>query len=360
LDTINFRFPPATRSAKDVISATHITKRFGERVVIDDVDLSIYRGEKVALVGVNGAGKTTLMRILAGRDKDAEGEVKYGGNVELAYFAQYDKEDLHPSNTVLGEFQSSAPLSISGASRAILGAFLFSGDDVEKKISVLSGGERTRLRLAKMLCGKANLLMLDEPTNHLDVGSRLTLENALRQYDGAVVLVSHDRYFLDNVVTRVIEVKDGKLTSYQGNYTEYLAMREIAGVSSNGDGNGNGSARKASVRVDADALKEQLASVPKRESDAERRARQEREKKSRNRLNKAEKELSELEDLLYKAEALVGELENKVVEAAEDYKQMSDWTAKLEKARARKDEVEGKWLELQEEIEGLRKELAPT
>jgi ATP-binding cassette subfamily F protein 3 len=192
------------------------------------------------------------------------------------------------------------------------------------------------------------------------VGSRLTLENALRQYDGAVVLVSHDRYFLDNVVTRVIEVKDGKLTSYQGNYTEYLAMREIAGVSSNGDGNGNGSARKASVRVDADALKEQLASVPKRESDAERRARQEREKKSRNRLNKAEKELSELEDLLYKAEALVGELENKVVEAAEDYKQMSDWTAKLEKARARKDEVEGKWLELQEEIEGLRRELAPT
>lgn len=352
LGTINFRFPPASRSAKEVLMAERILKQYGVRKVLDNVDVAVYRGEKVALVGVNGAGKTTLMRALSGRDPDVSGTIRYGAGVELAYFAQYDKEDLHPDNTVLGEFLSAADLNVSGAARGILGAFLFSGDDVEKKINVLSGGERTRLRLAKMLCGKANLLMLDEPTNHLDVGSRLTLENALRQYEGTVLLVSHDRYFLDNVVTRVIEVRDGKLTSYQGNYTDYLAMREIAGPTN--PSVAKKSEQPAPTRVDTDKLKEQLNSVPKRESDSERRARQEAEKKNRNRAKKAEKEVEEHENMLYQVEELIGQIENEMAKAAGDYKKLAELTEKRTRAESRKEEIESRWLELQEEVTELK------
>jgi ATP-binding cassette subfamily F protein 3 len=354
LGTIGFRFPAAPRCSKEVIVAEGIRKAYGPRVIIHNGDIMIYRGEKVAFVGVNGAGKTTMMRVLAGRDDEFEGTVRFGAGVELAYFAQYDKEDLHPENTVLGEFLSAAPLAISNNARGLLGAFLFSGDDVEKKIAVLSGGERTRLRLAKMLCGKANLLMLDEPTNHLDVGSRLTLENALRQYDGSVILVSHDRYFLDNVVTRVVEIRDGKATSYLGNYSEYLMMREVAlaGQAKASGTNGKGSAA-APKAVNTEALKEQLASVPKRESEADRRARQESEKKNRNRLKKAEKEVEEHEELLFQMEEKIGKLENELAAAGTDYKKIQAATDKIAAARADKEKIENRWLALQEEVESL-------
>ncbi|MDX1971954.1 MAG: ATP-binding cassette domain-containing protein [Candidatus Sumerlaeia bacterium] len=224
--TIAFEFPSAPRCGKEVLMGTGIRKSYGPLNVLKGIDFNLYRGEKVALVGVNGAGKSTLMKILAQKDSSDAGTIVHGSGVEMEYFAQYDYEDLHPDNTVLGEFLSKAPLSVSNKARDILGAFLFRKDDVEKKISMLSGGEKTRLRLARMLCGKANLLLMDEPTNHLDIGSRLTLENALQQYDGAVVLVSHDHYFLNNVVTRIVEIRDGQAFSFPGNYEDYTRMKE--------------------------------------------------------------------------------------------------------------------------------------
>lgn len=357
--TIAFKFPAAPRSSKEVLVAENITKAYGKNVVLNNIEVTIYRGEKVALVGHNGAGKTTLMRVLAGRDTEAEGDIKLGSNVEVSYFAQYDKEDLHQDNTVHGEFMSTAPLEISHKGRAILGAFLFSGDDIDKKISVLSGGERTRLRLAKMLCGKANLLMLDEPTNHLDIGSRLTLENALRQYDGAVVLVSHDRYFLDNVVNRVIEIRDGNATSYQGNYSEYIAMREMQDRTAERNTKPV-KTPQLSKNVDTETLAAQISSVPKRENDSDRRLRQDKEKKSKNRLRKAQQELEEHEAALYELEEKLGKLENKMADpaTAADYNKLNELAAKLEKIRERKSEVETKWMELQEEVESLQAEMA--
>ncbi len=228
LQTIHIAFPQPDRTAKEVLRATGIWKSYGENTVLRNVDFALYRGEKVALVGVNGAGKTTLMRLLAGRDLPSEGEILRGGGVVMEYFAQYDNEGLSPDRTVLEEFLSVAPLGISSEGRSILGAFLFQGDDVEKPVRVLSGGERTRLRLAKMLCSRANLLLLDEPTNHLDIASRLTLERALKAFEGTVVFVSHDRYFLDSVPTRIVEIAEGRARSFPGNYSDYLSMSRWA------------------------------------------------------------------------------------------------------------------------------------
>ncbi len=344
--TIHFTFPPAPRCAKEVLNAHNIRKSFGDLNVLDGNDLIVYRGEKIALVGVNGAGKTTLMRILAGRDTKHDGSVELGANVDMSYFAQYDQEGLHPSNDVLGEFQSSAPLAVSNRARTILGAFLFSGEDVEKKISVLSGGEKTRLRLAKMLCGNSNLLLLDEPTNHLDLGSRLTLESALRQFDGAIILVSHDRYFLDNVVNRVVEVSDGKLTSYQGNYEDYLRMKELR---EGGTGPAPTATKTASTPAPAPAHKE---------TSQERRARQEREKKNKNRLRKLEREVSEHEERLYELEETVAAIENEIAkpEVASDFDKLGKLTKKLDSVRSEKEDVETNWLALQEELETLNNE----
>lgn len=358
--TIHFKFPPAPRSAKEVLVASGIGRCYGEKRVLRDIDITVFRGEKIALVGVNGAGKTTLMRILAGRDSEHEGTFSYGTNVDHAYFAQYDKEDLHPANTVLGEFLSTAPLSVSDKARGILGAFLFSGDDVEKKISVLSGGERTRLRLAKMLCGNANLLMLDEPTNHLDIGSRLTLEEALRQYEGSVLLVSHDRYFLDNVVTRVVEISDGKVTSYPGNYSDYLALKDLQGTGDPGTASpGPRQPAETPHRVDVESLTDQIRSTPKRETADQRRLRQEKEKKARNRLRKAEAEMKELEDGLYDVEEMIGKVENELASpaTAADYEKSLKFTEKLNKLNEKKEEIETTWLELEEEISSLKAEL---
>lgn len=340
--TIHFRFPPSPRSAKDVLIVEGIHKAFGAKKVLKDISLSIYRGEKIALVGVNGAGKTTLMRILAGRDPEYTGKVTFGSNVDMGYFAQYDREDLHPNNTVLGEFLSTAPLSVSDKARGVLGAFLFSGDDVEKKISMLSGGERTRLRLAKMLCGKTNLLLMDEPTNHLDIGSRLTLERALQQYEGAVLLVSHDRYFLDNVATRVVEISEGEAIVYPGTYSEYLERKERL----------NGAGWDAAPPPPKPAPTE---SVTPKETNDERRERQQREKEAKNRLRKVEKGIEENEELMSKLEELIRQIENEMAkpEVATNPGRLSELTTKLQKAHSKREEAEAAWLELTAEKEEL-------
>ncbi|MEQ8821070.1 MAG: ABC-F family ATP-binding cassette domain-containing protein [Sumerlaeia bacterium] len=354
--TIAFKFPSAPRCGKEVVAVEKVDKAFGRNHVLDHVDFTLYRGEKVALVGVNGAGKSTFMKLLAGKLKPDSGKLALGSNVSLEYFAQYDYEDLHPANTVLGEFQSSAPLSVSDRSRDILGAFLFRGDDVQKSIAMLSGGEKTRLRLAKMLCGSSNLLLLDEPTNHLDIGSRLTLENALRQYDGAVVIVSHDRYFLDNVATRVVEVRDGQLHDYPGDFETYLSLKALqeegkAQKVSSGPAlsvpNSNGSAAQMEA--------------PKRELSAEeKRLRRNERNDLQKQLKKISKELQELEENQTRLEQRRRDLETEMADpaVATDAPKLAGLTAELEQIRSDLEKTEERWVTAQVEAEELEDAVA--
>jgi ATP-binding cassette subfamily F protein 3 len=223
---IHFDFLQPPRSYRDVVTLTSLGHAYGDLRVFSGLDLTIHRGDKVGLVGVNGAGKSTLLRILAGREEPTEGECRIGRKVERVHFAQYDPESLASATSVLAALQATAPFAQAQKARDVTGAFLFSGDDVEKPLSVLSGGERTRFRLARMLFSPANLLLLDEPTNHLDVSSRATVERALQTYAGTLVVVSHDRVFMDRVTNRIVEIENGEVRTYPGTYSDYLARKK--------------------------------------------------------------------------------------------------------------------------------------
>jgi len=223
---IHFEFPQPPRAASVPMSVRGLSKRYGDTVVFDGIDFDVSRGDRVAVVGVNGAGKSTLLNVMAGRASHQGGEVKLGNNVTIEYFGQDPGQTLNKSRTILAELESVAPNDMRPRLRNLLGAFLFSGDDVEKRVGVLSGGEKSRLAIAKMLLRPANLLLLDEPTNHLDVSAREVLEDALAQYTGTVCLVSHDRAFMDRLATKVLEIDRGRLRLFHGNYSDYLYAKE--------------------------------------------------------------------------------------------------------------------------------------
>jgi ATP-binding cassette subfamily F protein 3 len=219
---IRFKFPEAPRPGRVVLETKGVGKAYGDNVVLRHLDLMIERGDRIALVGPNGAGKSTLMRLLAGVDRPDRGVRLEGHKVVLDYFAQDQAAVLNPSRTVLEEMSSASSVSMAPMIRTILGGFLFEADDVFKKVAVLSGGERNRLALAKMLLTASNVLVLDEPTNHLDLDSKEVLLDALEDYGGTLVFVSHDRYFVDKLATKVIEVGGGEAPLYPGGYEDFL------------------------------------------------------------------------------------------------------------------------------------------
>jgi len=223
---IHFDFPEPTRSGKTVIELKHIAKSYGEHAVYQELSLLLERGDRAAIVGVNGAGKTTLLRMLAGVLPFERGERILGHNVTSAYFAQHYIESLNQDNSILEELQSVAPEETEQYLRGLLGAFLFSGDDVTKKISVLSGGEQTRVAIARMLTRPANFLLLDEPTNHLDIPSREILTDALNNYKGTICFITHDRTLIREIANKIIEVKAGGIKVFPGNYDDYLRQSE--------------------------------------------------------------------------------------------------------------------------------------
>jgi ATP-binding cassette subfamily F protein 3 len=223
---IRFTFPEAPRPGRVVLETKGLRKAYGDNVVLRQLDLMVERGDRIALVGPNGAGKSTLMRLLAGIDRPDEGVRLEGHKVVLDYFAQDQAAVLNPARTVVEEMSAASSLTMAPMIRTILGGFLFEGDDVYKKVAVLSGGERNRLALAKMLLTSSNVLLLDEPTNHLDLDSKEVLLDALADYGGTLVFVSHDRYFVDKLATKVIEVGGGEALVYPGGYEDFLYWKK--------------------------------------------------------------------------------------------------------------------------------------
>ena len=220
--TIHFKFPQPKPSGRIVAEFKDVSKSYGEKFVFGDANFVIERGDRVALVGINGAGKSTLIKLLAGTEPLSTGSYTLGYNTTPDYFAQDQYKELDPDARMLDDIATAAPRSTQTELRSLLGCFLFSEDDVFKRIGVLSGGERNRYALAKMLLAPSNFLLLDEPTNHLDMRAKDVLLDALKEYNGTVVFVSHDRYFIDNLAQRIFEIEDGHVHVYPGNYEDYL------------------------------------------------------------------------------------------------------------------------------------------
>jgi len=224
---IHFQFPDPPRSGRVVLELKNIHKAYEQTEVFRNVNLMIQRGERIGLVGPNGAGKSTLMRILAGTESYDEGNLKYGHNVHTRFMDQEVTASLNMENLVVSELQEAAPFDIVPQVRTLLGAFLFSGDDVNKKVSVLSGGEKSRLAIAKILLEPSNLLLLDEPTNHLDIFAQEILLSALEKFSGTIIFVSHERYFINKLARKIIDVSNGRLKEYPGNYEDYLEKKAM-------------------------------------------------------------------------------------------------------------------------------------
>ncbi len=313
LSRISFRFPKANPSGREVMRLDGVQKAYilpdgSKKQVLTGIDLEVMRGDRIAIVGSNGAGKTTFCKILAGQI-DFDGKLSIGHNVTMNYFAQHQTENLSQEKSVYTEMVDSAPTSEAQKKvRDILGCFLFSGDAVNKKIRVLSGGEKSRVALAKILLQASNLLIMDEPTNHLDMRSKEMLIDSLEYYDGTLLIVSHDRYFLDSLVNKVVEIKKGSLQLYLGTYAEYLEKAEKA---------------LEAERKEETAGRQKKQSAPPQVS--------EKEKEQTRKTSAAKKDKKKIEEIEQKINRLEQKKESlETMMATEDfYKKSQEETAKI-------------------------------
>jgi ATP-binding cassette subfamily F protein 3 len=317
---IHFQFPAAPKSGRMVLELKNARKQYGDKVVLDAVNLHIERGDRIALVGHNGAGKSTLMRMLSGEEQPDSGALNEGHQLVMQYFAQDEATRLEPSLTVYETLEAGSPHTMVPAIRNILGGFLFSGDDVYKKAGVLSGGERTRLAVARMLLRPSNTLLLDEPTNHLDIDSKEVLLDALADYGGTLIFVSHDRYFVEKLATKIIEVGDGRATLYPGTYEAFLWSK--SSNASTGSTSSKGQVPKSSTKsqIAKISTKSQIAKSsitsappPERRPAFKEQSYEERKKESVER-RKRERAFKALKDRVGELEARIAEREKAIKE----------------------------------------------
>lgn len=297
--TLSFRFPPCPESGETVLEAEKISRRYGDLRVLSDLDFRVYKGDRLAIVGENGAGKSTLMRIISQVDSGFSGRLNWGYRVQPAYFAQDEEISFERDETIIQRMQRDAPFDMVPQLRNLLGAFLFSGDAIDRPVRVLSGGEKSRLGLARLLLRPSNLLLLDEPTNHLDISSREALLQALLDFPGTLVVVSHDRFFIDALATRVIALSDGKAEMYQGTYSEYLWARERRG-----EGEGAEDGGKSPSTNEATAGESSQGTEKKDDWKAR--------KRESNRRQRIEREIGEAETLISTLENRLRDLENRL------------------------------------------------
>src|SRR5271167_1671429 len=336
--TIHFSFPQPNPSGRTVVECSDVAKSYGPKEVFRDVNFTIQRGDRVALVGVNGAGKSTLIKLLTSIEPLTEGTLKLGHNVEPDYFAQDQYKELDPTSRMLDDLSDVAPQKSITELRGVLGCFLFSEDDVFKPIGVLSGGERNRYALARMLLHPSNFLLLDEPTNHLDMRAKDVLLESLEKYNGTVVFVSHDRYFIDKLATRVFEIGGGRVEVFPGNYEDYVWRKQrensIGDQPESADGNSRGN--WAPTLSDVPGYAEQKTQSKKRINPIKLKQMQERH-------HQVEADIARLEDGIAQCER---ELQS-FVSAAETAR----WTELLAKRRSELQPLMAEWEDLSQTLE---------
>jgi ATP-binding cassette subfamily F protein 3 len=349
---MRFSFPPTERTVADVIRIEGLKKAYGSHVVFPGIDLTVRRGEKIGIIGVNGAGKTTLLRMIAGELPYDSGTIKMGSGVKVGYYAQHHADTLDMGSTVQEIVQRAAPDTPPSRVRSILGAFMFSGDDVDKPAKVLSGGERARVALARLLVSPGNLLLMDEPTNHLDLASSESLAQSLTTYDGTLVFVSHNRSLIRTLATKIWNVEDGRVETYPGTLDEYMysmaERRQAVAVTEAGVlRDPRGATKQAVAKETADAEKQRK----RREAEA-------RQKKSQ-KLGPLEKQVAQLEERVSQLEAeqkvRSAELSDPSVydDAARRNKLLTEYQTAAEKL----EELTARWETAMAELETARAEL---
>ena len=353
LKKIHFSFPPAPHSGNIVLRMSEITKSYdGSFNVLDNLELLLEKGERLVVAGHNGAGKSTLLRIVAGVDKDFTGNIETGAGVSIGYFSQDNAETISGTASVLEHIESIAPLEFIPKVRDMLGAFLFRGDDVNKSLNVLSGGEKTRVALLQLLLRPVNLLILDEPTNHLDMHSKDVLLSALKDFGGTVIFVSHDRGFIQDLATRVLELTPGTFRNFKGDYEYYMQRLadEEAGIVGNYDAgtvhSNPNAVNKAAVKINAGQASPSSAQSSSNQSEKSAGALNwEEQKKLEAERRKKEKEVARLEDEIAKVEGDLSDLQNKMSDPAvySNGEKAKAVQAEITSLEAKLDELNAAW-----------------
>jgi len=347
LANVSFSFPEPERSGQVVMRLEDIKKSYGDNVVFDGLDYEIERGDKIAVVGPNGAGKSTMIRILAGLEPIQDGERNEGHKVTTNYFAQHQAEDLDLKKDALEVMMDAGSDEKESRLRSILGSFLFRGDDVFKKVKVLSGGEKSRLALAKMLLSPANFLIFDEPTNHLDMSSKNILQQALQQYEGTCVIVSHDRAFLDPIVDKVLEVQKNRIRTYLGNVSYFLDKKK-----EETEAEKNQSAQQETKPDVSDSENGNLSRKEQRRIEAERRNKLSKQVNPiKKKMEKVEKEIEQAENRKNEIEALMAE-----VDFYDDSEKVKKTSLEYEDLKMDLTNKYSKWEEYANRIEAIEQE----